>query len=71
VGLDADRAFLKAGGVLRTTISIDSYIDLKMESESDPLRAHPASGRVRNVLLGMMRGAGGGADLPGLGSRGI
>ena len=49
--LDKDRAFLKAGGVFDDDF-IDSYIDLKMTG-SDSLRAHPASGRVRHVLLGV------------------
>ncbi len=49
--LDKDRDFLKAGGVFDDDF-IDSYIELKMDG-SDPLRAHPASGRVRDVLLGV------------------
>ena len=49
--LDADRDFLKAGGVFDDDF-IDSYIDLKMR-RGDPLRAHPASGRVRDVLFGV------------------
>ena len=49
--LDKDRDFLKAGGVFDDDF-IDSYIELKM-TEVDPLRAHPASGRVRDVLFGV------------------
>ena len=49
--LDKDRAFLKAGGVFDDDF-IDSYIDLKMHG-SHPLRAHPASGRIRDVLFGV------------------
>ena len=51
--LDKDRAFLKAGGVFDDDF-IDSYIELKMTG-GDPLRAHPASGRVRDVLFGVSR----------------
>ena len=50
--LDKDRDFLKVGGVFDDDF-IDSYIELKMRG--DPLRAHPASGRVRDVLLGLSR----------------
>ena len=49
--LDKDREFLKAGGVFDDDF-IDSYIELKM-TEVDPLRTHPASGRIRDVLLGV------------------
>ena len=49
--LDKDRAFLKAGGVFDDDF-INSYIDLKMTG-NHPVRAHPASGRVRHVLLGV------------------
>ena len=51
MNLDKDRDFLKVGGVFDDDF-IDSYIELKMQ-RGDPLRAHPASGRVRDVLLGL------------------
>ena len=50
--LDKDRDFLKAGGVFDDDF-IDSYIELKM-TEVITLRAHPAPGRVRDVLLGLI-----------------
>jgi sugar lactone lactonase YvrE len=50
--LDKDRAFLKAGGVFDDD-QIDAYIELKMD-RGHPLRAHPAPGRVRHVLLGLV-----------------
>ena len=49
--LDKDRDFLKAGGVFD-----DDFIDSLHRAEddrSDPLRAHSASGRIRDVLLGV------------------
>ena len=52
--LNKDRGFLKAGGVFDDDF-IDAYVDLKM-TRDHPLRAHPASGRVRNVLLGVSVG---------------
>ena len=50
--LDKDRDFLKAGGVFD-----DDFIDSLYRAEDDrgdPLRAHAASGRIRDVLLGVI-----------------
>jgi lipoprotein-anchoring transpeptidase ErfK/SrfK len=47
----ADNDFLKAGGVFDDD-QIEAYIELK-EGREHPLRAHPAPGRIRHVLLGL------------------
>ena len=49
--LDADRAFLKKGGVFSDDF-IDSYIELKME-EVYAFEHTPASDRVQDVLFGL------------------
>jgi hypothetical protein len=51
--LDADRDFLKAGGVFSDD-QIDAYIELKME-ENMRYEMTPHPGRVRHVLLGLTR----------------
>ena len=60
--LDKDRAFLKAGGVFN-----DDFIDSLHRAEDDrgaTLRDDAAPGRVRHVLLGLIRGSGNGAGDP-------
>ncbi len=52
--LDKDRDFLKMGGVFDDDF-IDAYMELE-DAGDHPLRTHPASGRVRNVLLGVTTG---------------